>query len=91
MTTLHILNKPPHHPRFERCLEAFGRDDRLLLTESAVLAVSIPDLLPANRVSALSADLEARGLSALMQDGITPVDYDGMVALTAESAQIIHW
>jgi tRNA 2-thiouridine synthesizing protein B len=91
MTTLHILNKPPHHPRFERCLEAFASDDQLLLMESAVLAVSEPDLLLAGRVCALKADLEARGLSAAIRGDITTVDYDGMVVLTAESAQIIHW
>lgn len=91
MTTLHIVNKPPHHPRFERCLEALGNDDRLLLIESAVMAVSIPDFLPTDRVNALSADLEARGLNAVMQGGVTAVDYDEMVALTAESKQIIHW
>jgi len=91
MTTLHIVNKPPHHSRFERCLEVLGDDDKLLLIESAVLAVSVPNLLPAGRVNALKADLEARGLDAVMGGGITAVDYDEMVALTAESAQIIHW
>lgn len=91
MTTLHIVNKPPHHSRFERCLEALRDDDKLLLMESAVLAVSVPNLLPTGRVNALKADLAARGLDAVMGGGITAVDYDEMVALTAESARIIHW
>ncbi|MDY6799106.1 MAG: sulfurtransferase complex subunit TusB [Pseudomonadota bacterium] len=91
MTTLHILNKPPHHPRFEGCLKALGSDDMLLLMESAVLAVSVSGLLPTGRVCALKADLEARGLSEATCGGIAIIDYGRMVGLTAESARIIHW
>ena len=32
--TLHILNKPPGHPRFETCLQAIQDCDQLVLTEN---------------------------------------------------------
>lgn len=92
MPTLHILNKPPGHPRFQRCLEALGDGERLLLIESAVLFVSTPGLPGTGNTYVLEADLEARGLAEIDSGGsATIVDYDAMVVLTAESEQIIHW
>lgn len=91
MATLHILNKPPGHPRFQRCLDALIAGERLLLLEGAVLAVSAP-FLPAGDIYALEADLEARGLwGAASESSVNVADYDRMVTLTAESEQIIHW
>lgn len=91
MRTLHILNKPPGHPRFQRCLAALDEQDQLLLTESAVLAMTDPGDLPWQRTSALVADVEARALSRAAKDRVTLVSYDEMVRLTVESERTISW
>ena len=39
--TLHILNKPPEHPRSVACMNALRPGDALLLTENAVLALAV--------------------------------------------------
>lgn len=90
MTTLHILNKSPDHPRFVLCVSTLASDDQLLLTENAVLALADTTVsLPAN-VLALSPDMKARGLNQanLSQYGI---GFDGMVRLTAQATRIISW
>lgn len=63
--TLHILNKPPEHPRFRQCLAMLGQHDVLLLTEDAVLALASASLPPGTSCQVLAADLQARG-SGLM-------------------------
>ncbi len=90
MTTLHILNKSPDHPRFTLCMKALAGSDQLLLTENAVLALTDSETsLPAT-VLALSADMMARGLTQadLSEHGI---GFDDMVRLTAHATRIISW
>lgn len=90
--TLHILNKSPDHPRFQRCLAALGPDDALILIENGVLAMTTGGQLAtvSGRIYALTPDLEARGLA--VEDSTTaPVDYEGMVRLTTEAGQVISW
>lgn len=85
--TLHILNKPPGHPRFTACLAAVQDTDLLLLTENAVLAlVDGHSTLPA-AVHGLQADCRARGVDG----GAREVDYLGMVELTDRFSRIISW
>lgn len=90
MTTLHLLNKPPEHSRFQRCLDAVGTDDTLVLIEAAVTAVTLDRPWPL-RTLALTQDLAARGLARAVPTDIEPVDTVGLVALTAANASIISW
>lgn len=90
MATLHLLNKPPEHSRFQRCLEAVGTDDTLVLIEAAVTAVALDRPWP-DRTLALASDLSARGLVSELPDSIESVDAAGLVELTAETASIISW
>ena len=90
MTTLHLLNKPPEHGRFQRCLEAIGTDDTLVLIEAAVAAVTLDRPWPAQTL-ALGSDLQARGLASSLPAQIKAVDAEGLVSLTAAHASIISW
>lgn len=91
MSTLHILNKPPGHDRCRRCLSAMDAQDRLLLTEAAVLTLTRAHNLPPERTFALRADVDARGLPAEACNGVRLLNYDEMVTLTARSERIISW
>ncbi|WP_083260285.1 sulfurtransferase complex subunit TusB [Marinobacter sp. X15-166B] len=90
MTTLHILNKSPDHPRFALCLAAVTGEDQLLLTENAVLALADTTLTLPARVAALAADMDARGLTG---NGLSRygVGFDHMVRLTTQASRIISW
>ncbi|MCK7548498.1 sulfurtransferase complex subunit TusB [Marinobacter koreensis] len=89
--TLHILNKTPDHPRFNRCLASLGSEDALLLTEDGVLAAASDRFTGfAGPVYALRADLEARAVE-VAGGTLSPVDFEGMVKLTTEAEQIISW
>lgn len=90
MNTLHILNKPPEHPRFRHCLASIGLDDTLLLTENGVLATIDNDIRLPPRTFSLSADMEARGIPAATTT-VQTIDHTGMVNLTTEHTQIISW
>ncbi|MDN6318684.1 MAG: sulfurtransferase complex subunit TusB [Marinobacter sp.] len=89
--TLHILNKAPEHPRTAECMNAIRSGDALLLTENAVLALSIlDDQAPMAQVYAIASDAIARGFG---QSGTkaTLVDYPAMVKLTAQAQHLISW
>lgn len=85
--TLHILNKPPEHPRFAECLGMSSPDDALLLIENGVLALASPERLSDRKVYALSPDVRARGLTA--SEGL--LDYTDMVSLTLKAERVISW
>lgn len=89
--TLHILNKAPGHPRAAECMSVLRDGDALLLTESAVLALSILNGQdPMAPVYALAPDAMARGLGQYTAKA-TLVDYPAMVNLTAQAQHIISW
>lgn len=92
INTLHILNKAPDHPRTAHCKHALRPGDALLLTENAVLAISVAGVHDdaAIPVYALEADAAARGLG---QSGTetTLVDFPAMVDLTARAQNVISW
>lgn len=89
--TLHILNKAPGHLRTAQCLQALKPGDALLLTESAVLALSVSgDQNPTIPVYALVADAVARGVGQYATEA-TLVDYAAMVNLTAHAQYVISW
>ncbi|HET8850609.1 MAG TPA: sulfurtransferase complex subunit TusB [Marinobacter sp.] len=87
---LHMINKAPDHPRFQLCLHALVPGDTLILTESAVLALTDTAFAPPCPTFALAADVNARGLNALA----TPewlIDYSGWVRITADHQQSVNW
>lgn len=88
--TLHILNKRPSHPAFSTCLSSIGDRDALLLIESGVLALADRDSALRGTVYALESDLHARAI-AITEGDATSVNFDRMVALTAEADRVISW
>ncbi|AOY87615.1 hypothetical protein BKP64_05200 [Marinobacter salinus] len=88
--TLHILNKPPGHPRFEVCQSMLGADDALLLTENGTLALTVSDIMKTDQVYALGADVSARGMDQ-GQTAVSLIGYEEMVALTLQAQQVISW
>jgi len=90
LKTLHILNKPPEHPRHAVCLNAIGSEDGLLLTENGVLAVVKPLQVDGGRCFVLEPDLEARGLAGQIGDNQL-VSFGDMVELAASAANVISW
>lgn len=88
--TLHILNKPPEHSRYRLCLSAIGPEDRLLLIENGVLAVTQQPLVERERFYALGPDLEARGLTEHVAQ-VQAVSFDQMVELTTSADRVISW
>lgn len=97
---LHIVNKSP----FERtslasCLRAAAKGGALLLIEDGVYAVvknsaveqDLRGAMAGMPVYALQADVEARGLTNRVMDGVKLVGYDGFVDLVAEHNNVQSW
>ena len=90
---LHTVNKSPFaNTALESCLRFAGEGDVVLLTEDGVYAAAAGTarstlvesaLEKGFRVCALSADLKARAVDALIE-GVEVVDYDGWVRLLEE-------
>ncbi|WP_426417716.1 sulfurtransferase complex subunit TusB [Aestuariirhabdus sp. LZHN29] len=97
---LHIVNKPDSgSDALRRCLNLALPDASLLLIEDGVFNVlpgssgfqllcEQPSTL---RIYALQEDLRARGLSELLPEQVTPVDYDGFVVLTEQHTKSLSW
>lgn len=65
MPTLHLLNKPPGHPRFALCQAQLNEGDSLVLLEDAVFGFDRPELERSiSRLFVLRADAVARGLTS---------------------------
>lgn len=93
---LHILNTSPFaHDALQRCKDVAAAHDGILLTGDAVLALSNPSCflqdLPTTQLFALEADCLSRGIGLPEGYGITPVDYDGFVALSVRFDKTISW
>lgn len=92
MQTLHILNKSPDHPRFRACLEAVLVDDALVLTENAVLGLTMAQTALPPSLYAITTDIDARGLQGLLEaSSAQSIDYPALVALTEAAQRIISW
>ena len=90
MKTLHVVSM--NNPGILDSLPSGEQD--VLLTEDAVcmLAVNVPritELAGQQSLFALEPDLVARGISC--PEGVTAVDYAGMVKLTETHAPIVCW
>ena len=93
MPQLHLLNKFADHPRFTQCLNQTHAGDSIALTESGVLALPTGINWPEDVVIyALSADLEARGLSPLeLPPFVHVIGYEQLVDLTLSTDQVVGW
>ncbi len=94
---LHIISRSPVDPVI---LERTALGDVLLFVENAVLAllrqgrlsVRLEASLTQNRLLALHADLQLRGIETEgLLPGIEVIDYSGFVKLTEENPVIQSW
>jgi tRNA 2-thiouridine synthesizing protein B len=97
---LHIVNKSPAQTTsLASCLRLARDGQALLLTEDAVLAATasaagssgIAHALGRLAVYALEPDVQARGLSGRLVEGVRLVDYGGFVDLVAEHSTNQSW
>ena len=97
---LHIVNKSPFQTStIESCLRMAQPGSALLLIEDGVYAATAGSTAEANlrhacarlKVYALRPDLDARGMTGKLIDGVTLVDYDGFVDLTVEYKTSLSW
>jgi len=97
---LHIVNKSPFQTStFETCLRMAQPGNALLLIEDGVYAATVGSATEANlrqacatlKVYALQPDMDARGVTGKLIDGVTLVDYGGFVDLTVEYPTSHSW
>jgi len=101
--TLHILNKPPGHPRFTLCQRQLAEGDTLVLLEDAVLGFRQPGLArPGVDLFVLRADAFARGLAHVSHSGSSApggaqlldelvCDMARVVDLCVSARRIVNW
>jgi tRNA 2-thiouridine synthesizing protein B len=97
---LHIVNKSPlERNALESCLRVAQPGAAVLLIEDAVYAATRGNAAEASlraalgqlKVYALSNDLDARGMSDRITEGVATVDYAGFVDLVAEHSTCQSW
>lgn len=97
---LHIVNKSPFQTStLETCLRMAQAGHALLLIEDGVYAATVGSSAQASvrqacatlKVYALRPDLDARGMTDKLMDGVTLVDYDGFVDLTVTYKTSHSW
>ncbi len=90
---LHIVNKSPFQTSsLDSCLRLAHPGSALLLIEDGVYAATTGSAAQERisaacvhlKVYALQPDMDARGVTAKLLDGVTPIDYAGFVDLAAE-------
>ena len=100
MAMLHTVNKSPYERgALESCLAHARAGDTVLLIEDGVYAAlkegKAAELLATAegvKITALSADLKARGIDAgKMVDGVEVVDYAGFVDLVTATDKTQSW
>lgn len=97
---LHTVNKSPFERNaLESCLQHAKKGSSVLLIEDGVYG-AIKGTVPAQRlreaskdvkIYALAADVETRGLTGRLIDGVTLVDYGGFVDLVTEHTAVQAW
>ncbi len=97
---LHIVNKSPlERNALESCLRVAQPGAAILLIEDAVYAATRGNAAEATlreatsrlKVYVLGNDLDARGMSDRLTEGVTTVDYGGFVDLVAEHPNCQSW
>ncbi len=96
---LHIINKSPlQNSSLESCLRVAQTGD-ILLIEDAVYAVTVGSVLEGKireamkrfKIHVLQPDVDARGFTGRVIEGVTPVDYSGFVELTTTNKTCQSW
>jgi len=97
---LHIINKSPFDTNaLDTCLRMAQPGHAVLLIEDGVYAATQGNATAERMRQAgtklslfvLQPDLDARGMTAKLQDGITPVDYAGFVDLVEKYPTSQSW
>lgn len=97
---LHIINKSPFQTStLESCLALAQPGSALLLIEDGVYAATVGSAAEARvrqactalKVYALQPDMDARGVTGKLIDGVTLVDYGGFVDLTVQYNTSHSW
>jgi tRNA 2-thiouridine synthesizing protein B len=97
---LHIVNKSPFQTStLETCLRTAQPGSALLLIEDGIYAATVGSATEARvrqacttlKVYALQPDMDARGVTAKLIDGVTLVDYGGFVDLTVAHNTSHSW
>ncbi len=97
---LHIVNKSPFQTStLDTCLRMAQSGNALLLIEDGIYAATVGSATEERvrqactnlKVYALQPDMDARGVTAKLIDGVTLVDYAGFVDLTVEHSTSHSW
>lgn len=97
---LHIVNKSPFQTStLDTCLRMAQPGHALLLIEDGIYAATAGSAAEAKlreacatlKVYALQPDMDARGVTGKLMDGVTLVDYSGFVDLTVEYKTSNSW
>lgn len=94
---LHTLNTSPSSPAFADCIRLLRKGDALLLLGDGVYAAikGTRACIELNNSGAelylLQPDTAAAGLQNRIDDTLTPVDYEGFVALTERFPKQQAW
>ena len=97
---LHTVNKSPFERNaLDSCLAHVKKGSAVLLIEDGVYA-ALKGTAPAKKIEqamktvsvyALQADVEARGMTGRVLDGVKMVDFGGFVDLAAEHPTVQSW
>jgi len=88
--TLHLLNKPPGHSRFQACLSAIGDHDQLVLMENATLAIAEQQSALPSGWLALADDAQARALT-VPEIRHKLISFPELATLSEQHIRIISW
>lgn len=97
---LHIINKSPFQTStLDTCLRMAQPGSAILFIEDGIYAATTGTAIEARireagaslKLYALQPDLDARGVTTKLIDGITAVDYAGFVDLTVEYPTSHSW
>jgi tRNA 2-thiouridine synthesizing protein B len=97
---LHIVNKSPtERNSLDTCLRLARDGAALLLIEDGVYAATrgsaaekkLREAMRRIKVYALKGDLEARGMTGRVIDGVETVDYGGFVDLVCDRRNCQSW
>ncbi|MEW6562670.1 MAG: sulfurtransferase complex subunit TusB [Pseudomonadota bacterium] len=96
---LHIINQSPLRTgSLDSCLRVAASGDILLIEDAVYAATSgtsvegkVREAMGRCKIHVLLPDLEARGMSDRMIDGVTTVDYAGFVDLVVANNTCQSW
>ena len=97
---LHIINKSPFQTStLDSCLALAQPGNALLLIEDGIYAATVGSAAESRmrqacatlKVYALQPDMDARGVTGKLIDGVTLVDYSGFVDLALECSTSHSW